>query len=165
MSFIRIVIAISAIEGMASPLMTTLHATGRIALYQSLVGTLTILNIPISYVFLKFNYPPITVFVVSFVIAVICLFIRLWIANRLIGFPIKRYIINVLLICSFVSAISSIVPTCIYIFTSVNFISFLFVVIASFISTSICVLFLGISKPERVKICSYIGSMLKSVFI
>ena len=56
--FTRLIIAISAIDSMASPLMTTAHATGKIKLYQSSVGTVIILNLPISYLLLKMGGEP-----------------------------------------------------------------------------------------------------------
>ena len=77
--FTRLIIAISAIDAMASPLMTAAHATGHIRLYQSSVGTMVMLNIPVSYVFLRLGFPPLTVFYVSLAISVVCLFMRLWI--------------------------------------------------------------------------------------
>ena len=48
--FMRLIILITAVDAMATPLMTTAHATGNIKLYQSVVGTLVMFNIPISYV-------------------------------------------------------------------------------------------------------------------
>ena len=70
--FTRLIIAISAIDAMASPLMTAAHATGHIRLYQSSVGTMVMLNIPVSYVFLRLGFPPLTVFYVSLAISVVC---------------------------------------------------------------------------------------------
>lgn len=93
--FTRLIIAISAIDSMASPLMTTAHATGKIKLYQSSVGTVIILNLPISYLLLKLGGSPMTVFYVSLCISVACLFLRLWIVRRLVNFPVKQYIIEV----------------------------------------------------------------------
>ena len=93
--FTRLIIAISAIDAMASPLMTAAHATGHIRLYQSSVGTMVMLNIPVSYVFLRLGFPPLTVFYVSLAISVVCLFMRLWIVRRLMPFPVKEYVVRV----------------------------------------------------------------------
>ena len=88
--FTRLIIAISAIDSMATPLMTAAHATGNIRLYQSSVGTMTMLNIPISYLFLKWGFSPMVVFYVSLSISIVCLFMRLWIVRKLMEFPVKR---------------------------------------------------------------------------
>ena len=112
--FVRYIIAISAVEAMANPLMTAAHATGRIALYQSLVGTITMLNIPISYIFLTYNFPPVTVFIISLIIAILCLFIRLWIVKRLISLPFWKYSKQVFGKCFFITSISLIIPIITY---------------------------------------------------
>ena len=68
--FMRLIILITAVDAMATPLMTTAHATGNIKLYQSVVGTLVMFNIPISYVALELGYSAVSVFYISLVISI-----------------------------------------------------------------------------------------------
>lgn len=93
--FMRLIILITAVDAMATPLMTTAHATGNIKLYQSVVGTLVMFNIPISYVALELGYSAVSVFYISLVISIISLFLRLWIVNRLLDFPVIDYMKDV----------------------------------------------------------------------
>lgn len=147
--FTRIIIIISAIDAMATPLMTAAHATGRIKLYQASVGTMTILNIPISYIFLKLGYSPLSVFYVSLFISTACLFMRLWIVNRLMTFPIKEYILNVfgrsILVC--LSAI--ILPLYIHNILKQELINVMLVCLLCLLSCITFIYLIGLDKSER----------------
>src|SRR5690606_17020524 len=52
---ILVVILITSISG---PLKIAVQATGKIAVYQAVIGTLLFMTLPISYYFLKLGYPP-----------------------------------------------------------------------------------------------------------
>ena len=56
--FTRLVILNTLIDAMSYPLITAAQATGKIMKYQLIVGSLLFLNLPVSYVFLKFGFPP-----------------------------------------------------------------------------------------------------------
>lgn len=149
--FVRLIVVISIIDSMASPLMTTAHATGKIALYQSSVGTMTILNIPISYCLLKYlNCDPVVVFQVSLCIAIICLFMRLWIVNRLVSFPVIQYIKEVIGSCLLTSFISVIIPWVVFKNVDEKLSSVILVCILCILWTAITVYFIGLKADERV---------------
>lgn len=158
--FTRLIIAISTIDSMASPLMTAAHATGNIKLYQSSVGTMTILNIPISYVFLKFGFSPLTVFYISLVIAIICLFMRLWIVRRLMDFPVREYVIDVFGTCMLVCLLSVILPMVAHLYLNENFISVITVCCLSVLSSGVCIYFFGMDKKEKAFVIEIISKKL-----
>ena len=147
--FTRLIIAISAVDCMATPLMTAAHATGNIKLYQSSVGTMTILNVPISYVFLKLGCSPLIVFYISLVIAVICLFMRLWIMRRLMEFPVMEYIIKVFGTCLIVCAMSLILPLAAHLTLEESLISVIMVCLVSLLSSMVSVYFIGLDNKEK----------------
>ena len=148
--FIRLIIVITAVDAMATPLMTTAHATGRIKLYQSVVGTLTILNIPISYLFLKYgSYSPIIVFVISLCISVIALFVRLWIVNRLMKFPVKSYIQEIFFHSLLVACLASLIPVFVHSYISTSFPNFCLVSTLCIVSSLSCIYVLGLNKSEK----------------
>ena len=89
-------------ESLSRPLITSVLASGKVRDYQLVVGGIQLLNLPIAYILLKVGcIPEITVYV-SVTMSVICLFVRLWMLNRKIGFPmgeyIRRVILNVILV-------------------------------------------------------------------
>lgn len=159
--FIRYIIIISTIEAMANPLMTTAHATGKIALYQSLVGTTIMLNIPISYIFLNHGFPPVTVFIISLIITTICLFIRLWIIRRLINFPFMLYTKQVIAKCILVSITACIIPLSIYLLNlQIKHIDFIICII-TILSTIIVIYSIGLDSNEKKFIKNSILTKLK----
>lgn len=147
--FTRLIIAISAIDSMASPLMTAAHATGNIKLYQSSVGTMTILNVPVSYVFLILGYSPLVVFYISLIISVICLFMRLWIVRRLMEFPVMDYIVKVFGTSLMVCTLSLILPIITHIILEECLVTVIIVCIVSLLSSVVCIYFVGMDNKEK----------------
>lgn len=158
--FMRLIIVITAVDAMAHPLMTTAHATGKIALYQSLVGTMTMLNLPISYVMLSLGGTPVMVFEVSLLIAVINLFLRLWIVYRLVKFPVWRYIWEVFANCLMVTIVSAAIPIVLYYMLDDSISSFVAVCAVTLLSTIITVYIMGFSKGERLFVVNYVRKKL-----
>ena len=147
--FTRLIIAISAIDSMATPLMTAAHATGNIRLYQSSVGTMTMLNIPISYLFLKWGFSPMVVFYVSLSISIVCLFMRLWIVRKLMEFPVKEYIIKVFGSSLLVCAIALVIPLLAYIHMPEDIYSVLLICILCIVSSIGTIYCIGLNAQER----------------
>lgn len=148
-SFTRLIIIISAVDSMASPLMTTAHATGKIKLYQSSVGTVIILNLPISYLLLKLGGSPLTVFYVSLCISVSCLFLRLWIVRRLMDFPVKQYITEVIGKCMLICILSLIIPLVTHIILPQSFFNVLIVCCICIFASMATIYAIGLDDNER----------------
>ena len=147
--FTQIIIAISAIDAMATPLMTAAHATGNIKFYQFSVGTMVIMNLPISYIFLKMGGQPLIVFNVSLIITVVCLFMRIWIIRRLMEFPVKRYIIEVFGSCILVCVTSLLIPLLAHILIAESFWRLVIVCVLCVVSCVITIYAIGMNSSER----------------
>ena len=147
--FVRLIIVISAVDGIASPLMTVAHATGKIALYQGLVGTATILIIPISYFTLKMGGSPVSVFVVSLIVAILCLFLRLFIVKRLVNFPFWKYTYKVFLKALFITGMSLPLPLYIHVKLDDSFESLCISVFACLLNTLLIIYYVGLEKNEK----------------
>lgn len=158
--FTRLILIITAIDSVSHPLMTTAHATGDIKLYQASVGTTTILNLPISYVFLKLGFSPVVVFEISICISIICLFMRLWIVNRLLNFPVKDYIIHVLGDSLKVTFISLFIPSVLYYYLDNSFCSFICITLLSIVVTIFSVYCIGLTSAEK----EFVDSFIKRKF-
>lgn len=159
--FTRLIIAISAIDSMASPLMTAAHATGHIRLYQSSVGTMTILNIPVSYVFLRYGCSPLSVFYISLFISIVCLFMRLWIVRRLMVFPVKEYIIKVFGSSLLVCAVALVIPLAAYMVLDENIYTVLIVCLLCIVSSIATIYYVGLSVHER----EFVTSIIRKKFL
>lgn len=161
-SFTRLIIIISIVDALAAPIMTAAHATGRIKIYQFVVGMITIFNIPISYCFLKFvSTSPISVYVISLSLAVVAFVVRLWIVKRLVGFSIRVYFNTVILRIIVLAVLSAILPLTLHFILKPGFISCATVVITSFLSSGIIIYALGMSGNERTVVVQAIRNRIR----
>ena len=148
--FVRLFLIFSLSESLARPMITALLARGDIRNYQLIVGGLQLLNLPVSYVLLKWYHCPaeITV-VVSIVISQICIFIRLWLMKRQMNFPVGDFLNRVYINVITVAAVAVLLPliVCGYIpDTIAGEIASLAIV---FLSAAASILFVGCSAEER----------------
>ena len=95
--FTRLALLDALIDSVSYPLMTAAQATGRIGLYQSVVGGILLLNAPVSYLVLKFGAPPYGVFVVAIVCVLVATVARLIILKSLIGFSLMKFLSKVII--------------------------------------------------------------------
>ena len=148
--FTRLIIIISIIDALAAPIMTAAHATGKIKLYQFVVGMITILNIPISYCVLKYvSTNAVTVYTVSLALAVIAFIVRLWIVKRLVNFSIRLYLRTIVIRILVLSALSVPLPLGLHLILENGFISCVTVIVVSVISSGIFIYTLGMNSTER----------------
>ncbi|MFR9603182.1 MAG: lipopolysaccharide biosynthesis protein [Rikenellaceae bacterium] len=94
--FTQWIIINALVDSLSGPLMTGIQATGRIKLYQSLVGGILLLNVPLSYLFLKLGAPAVVVFYVLVSCSVMALAARLYIIQRYLPISILHFIGRVL---------------------------------------------------------------------
>ena len=87
-SFTILVMALACIDSLSGSLMTAAQASGRIEIYQSVVGGLLILNLPISYIALKLGTSPLATMYVAIGVSIIALYARLRIITPLVSLPI-----------------------------------------------------------------------------
>ena len=90
--FVQLIIINILVDCISAPLMTSAQATGKIRLYQTLVGGLLLLNLPFAYTILKMGYEPYAVIYVSITLSIFALIARLSILKTLISLPIARYL-------------------------------------------------------------------------
>jgi len=159
--FTKLMIINALIDVFANPLGFAAQATGKIKLFQLIVGGVLLLNLPISYIFLKHGFGPETVFYLSIAFSSIAIICRLIIVSKILNISIINYLNQVIFPVLMVIIFSSILPLlCLNTFTSA-FGSFIFVSTVVTIS-NICIIYLiGINKTERIYIINKIKLILK----
>lgn len=75
--FVQLTLINALIITIGSPFLTALLATGKIRLYQIIAGGITLLNLPGSYLLLKFNFPPSSTYLLLITISFCSFLIRL----------------------------------------------------------------------------------------
>lgn len=106
-SFIRFMLGISLLDSLANPLIFAAKATGKIKLYQSILGTILLLILPTSYVFLKFGFPPETVYLIHLIFVIIGQFYRVYLLKDMIKLSFKSYFNNIIIPCFYVLLITA----------------------------------------------------------
>lgn len=147
--FIRLMLCVTIIDATANPLMVSAAATGRVRLYQGVVGGILLCILPVSYLVLKLGGSPSSVFVVHLCICVMAFTVRLYIIRPMIQLPLDRYWNEVILKCLSVAAVSFIVPLAVKGLLPEGILSFLTVCMACVMSVSLISFYGGLNKSER----------------
>ena len=78
----RLIVFDSLIEVASTPFATINQATGKICLYQFIIGTVGLLNLPFSYIALRLDTNPMWVFLIGILLQCVIAFIRVVFVNR-----------------------------------------------------------------------------------
>ena len=148
-AFIRYILAISMIDSLANPLIQAASATGRIRRYQSVVGTMLIMILPVSYAALKLGSPAEGVFIVQLAMFCLAQLARIWMLRPLINLSLRTYLAKAALPIAYVTVVSLVVPLAIYMLMPPSVLRFAAVCAASAISVGASVYFIGITQGER----------------
>lgn len=148
--FTRLVLINVLIDCISGPLMTAAQASGKIKRYQSVVGGLLLLILPLSYLFLKLGFPPQVTLYVSICISIIALFARLWIIGPLVNLSIRKFAQYVFVRVLLVASVSIILPIIIKSNIESELIRFFTVCIVSLISITISIYWVGLRNIEQI---------------
>ena len=146
--FCSLIICICLIEAIVAPLHESVLAIGNIRNYYILIGSMLIMNLPISYILLKQGYFVNSIFVVKLVISFVMLLIRIMYLKMMINFSIRRFIIKIILPC--VIIVGCIYPIALFIAKLDD--GLIWGLVSSLIGGALTVLYIylfGISRSER----------------
>lgn len=148
--FTRLMLINMLIDSFTSVMGAAVQANGNIKNHQIVVSGLLLLNIPISYVFLKFGYSPEVIFIISIVISILALALRLLFMRFLIPkFDATNFITEVFLLCLIVVLCSFIPTYLIYFSLDYGLWRFVIVLFVSICSTASFVWAFGLNKKEK----------------
>lgn len=148
--FTRLILIVALIDSLSYPLMTAAQATGNIKKYQAIVGSVLMLNVPISCVFLKLGFSPeITLYIAIFV-ALACLVLRLVLLKTMIQFAVQMFLHHVCLRSSVAVLAGGIIPLYVSnIIGNTTLFSFIGIVFTGLASLGVSMYFIGLSKNEK----------------
>ena len=147
--FTRLILADILITSISYPIMTAVQATGKIGMYQSVVGGILLLNVPVSWIALKMGAPAYSVLIVAICLAFVACGARLLILKRLIDYSIRSFLKMVLVPICVISIVSVILPLTIYYHIEQNILRLFVITAVSTISICFGSYFLGLNKAER----------------
>ncbi len=161
--FVQLTLIFAMLESISNPLVTAMLATGRIRNYQIVVGGLQMMNLPISYVCLRFGCAPESVLIVAICLSQCCLAVRLYMLRGMIELSARRFIKNVYLNVLVVSILSAILPYCLSLYMAESFWAFVTISLVAMICTVVVEFFIGCSKTERTFVIEKVRIITKKI--
>lgn len=153
-TFVRLMLCISVIDAVSNPFMTAAAATGKVRVYQSVVGSILLIILPLSYIALLMDGEPQIVFIVHLLVALIAFVVRLLIIKRMIKLSIRTYFSNVVSPCILVT-ISAISLSILFKMLMPNgFLYAVAVIMFAMLSVIVSTLFWGMTANERMFVLS-----------
>jgi O-antigen/teichoic acid export membrane protein len=129
------------------------QAVGKIKENQLFSGATYFLVLPISYLFLKFNYKPQIVFYIQIVSTVLVAFVvKIYLLRKIVNISFLEYSKNLLFPVFKVFSVAIIFPFLIRYNMPEGISRFIIVLLVSFLSVITAVFYLGIKKSTRYKV-------------
>lgn len=146
----------------AAPLTTLAQATGHIKKFYIYIGGFGCLVLPLTCIFFSLGMLPYTAYVAYIIVYTNLVFVRLYLMNKQVGFPIRVFVIQVLLRVAVVTAISLILPIFIVYIMPYGFVRFILVASVSFISIVGSTFVFGMNSVERKKVKSFVLNKIQN---
>ena len=157
--FVRLFLVFTLSETLSNPLITAQLATGNIRNYQLVVGGLQLLNIPVSYVFLKAGAMPEVTVMVAIAVSQICLFARLVMLKGMIGLPVRDFLTRVYMNVLGTTGLSLVLPLALKGIFPDTLWGFLASVALCLCSAALSVMMFGLTRGERSEIAGWIKNI------
>lgn len=148
-SFTRLMLIFSLILCISEPITTIVQAAGLVKRYHICVDCFTLVTLPVSYIFFKYDFYPEIAFYISIVIFIIAHYIRLVVLKRIFPITISEYNKKIIFPVGTTIIICSCISFCTKYIISDSIISFFSVCAVSFVSSIILIYFIVLSKQER----------------
>ena len=109
--FCQFSLIINLFAAMFTPILYSIHAIGRVKFMSIVSGTIYMLSLPLTYLFLKMGGTPIVPYILMVFIHLLVCFSYLWSLKReLKVFSIRFFLKKVLGVCFSIAFVSSIIP-------------------------------------------------------
>ncbi len=157
--FCRLVLVATLVECMSMPLVPAVQATGKIKKYQSVVGSILLMNLPLSYVVLKITYIPEASFYMVIVINGITAIARLLICRNLINLSLRHFFKEVVVRILLSSLGASVSFWILYCLPNMPY-RFIVSLVIGFLLTILSIVVFGIKPEER----KFVFCKLKKIY-
>jgi O-antigen/teichoic acid export membrane protein len=161
--FTRFALIDALIDSISFSIMTVAQATGKIKLYQSTVGGILLLNLPVSWAILRLGAPAYSVMIVSVFLTIIVVIVRIVIVKYLVTFSLKEFLKEVIIPLGKISILSAIIPFLAYHIMDYGVRRLLIITGISIFLICILGYMFGLSNTDRSKIILLIKHKLFSV--
>ena len=162
--FTQLVLINGLLESTNTSAIVPALATGRIKKFEIVIASLTIANLPFSYIALKLGFDASITMIISIVLTMITVIWRAYLLKDLIGLPYKKYLwmIARLLVCT--TIIGCIMMWITKDATS-SFFMFVFYSVISVLFTIVLYYFIAIEQSDRVLVANAVRNFTKKILI
>lgn len=160
--FVIFLVCYNLVDSLQAPLWKAINATGNIKYYEIWLNIILILNVPVTYLLLKYGYPPYSVVITSLSLNLLTAVIRTIHVKIQIGFPVRTYLTNVVFKSMLVSLLYIFPAYCFKLtFLIDNFFAFALFYGVSALYIALIIYYIGIGKYERKFIVELIKNITK----
>lgn len=160
--FCRLYLVINIFSVIFTPILFSIHATGRIKMMSFTSGTIFMLSLPLSYVLLKNGCSPVIPYAVTVVLHFCACLSYLWVlTKKLAVFSAVVFVKKVVLVCCWVAILSSLLPLFVYTSITIGWLRFLLVGSTSVISVLFVSYYVALDKSMRIAVVNRIKVALK----
>ncbi|WP_146113777.1 lipopolysaccharide biosynthesis protein [Sphingobacterium gobiense] len=159
--FTQLSLIYSLILSISYPLITLNMATGKIKIYQLLVGGAHFLNFPISYFLLNRGGEPYVIYIVAIILNIVCLVLRVVILKFNIGLSVYHFFKLVLLNIMLVLLIAVPIPVILKSILTNTLLNDLILFITTFLISLSAVFIVGLSASERIFLINMVKLKLR----
>lgn len=147
--FCILILVNSIINQMSTGLKTAVQATGKIRLYQAVVGTTILLILPLAYILLSMGFPPYAVIIAGTCIEIVSLYLRLVIVKKITGLDIPSFSQEIIIKASIITVIAMVISYVPVYFMDAGFLRLALVLVISFLSSLLLIWKIGFNEYER----------------
>jgi O-antigen/teichoic acid export membrane protein len=151
----RLVLIGFMIEAMSNQLVAVLQAANKIKRFQLISSSILLLNLPVSYMFLKWGSSPYIPFVISIIVTVLYMIPQILITKKEVNLPLSLYLRDVAKLI-IVTILSIIFPFLIHGTMDFGMTRFMLVLLASLLSSILFIWYIGFNRDEKIMIVNYI---------
>jgi len=152
--FTRLILIGLLVEKFTFEITNAIRAVGRIKEFQIVETTIIVLNLPITYLLFKLEYPPSTIYFVNIFLSIAASIYRLYIGNKIANLNICEYIRNGIMPALLPIFIATLIGVLVHWLIQNESKRFILTFSLTIISMLISIRYLGLNKFELEKINS-----------
>jgi O-antigen/teichoic acid export membrane protein len=159
-AFVQWVLILSIARMLQNSPVVLYLATGKVKYVQIVGGGIMLLNLPISYIFLKLQYSPVVTVIIGLVIELVVFIIILLFIRKMMAFPFLKFIKEVLLKLILIIGLAVCLPLFISNSMTEGLYRLIVVTLSSIVSVIVTVYFIGFDASERKTVNYYISNFV-----
>ena len=160
--FLILTLITSLLYAVSGCVTTAIQAVGKIKIFQIGICILMILELPVAYLLLYWEYPPYTVMYPTIITYTIAIFFRFYLIRKMVaGYSFKYYVNKVLIPCLVIFILSWILCYSTNNLFKTGFFSLICSSGLSVIIISTIIYYIGMNKSERTLVLHHIKKLIK----